>query len=75
MDHSPKPADLSDDVLLDQIEAGKLLSIPAATLQKWRSTGEVNLPWIRVGRGIRYRTVDLRAWIEANTHNKPGVKA
>jgi len=75
MSHLPKPATLSDDVLIDQIEAGKILGIPPATLQKWRSTGENNIPFIKIGRGVRYRTTDLKSWIEANTHPKIGVKA
>jgi len=75
MSHLPKLVTLSDDVLIDQIEAGKLLNIPPATLQKWRSTGEVDLSFVKIGRAVRYNTADLRKFIEANTHNKMGVNA
>ncbi|MGZ4978017.1 MAG: helix-turn-helix domain-containing protein [Methylobacter sp.] len=41
--------------------------IPEATLIKWRSTGEVRIPFVRIGRQIKYRTSDLKAFIEINT--------
>ena len=75
MSHSPKPVTLSDDVLIDQIEAGKILGIPPASLQKYRSTGEVLIPFIKIGRSVRYRTTDLKLWIEQNTQNKSEVNA
>ncbi len=62
---------LLDNVLVDQVGASELLNIPAATLQKWRSTGEVGLPFIKIGHGVRYNTADLREWIENNTCHKP----
>jgi len=70
MSQLSKPITLADDVLIDQVAAGALLGIPPKTLQKWRSTHETNLPYIRIGRAIRYRTTDLKAFIDANTHNK-----
>lgn len=76
MSQSPKQhIDLNSDVMINTALAAVLLGIPAATLTKWRSTGEVNLPFVKIGRGVRYNTADLRVWIENNTHNKPGVKA
>jgi len=58
---------LSDDVLVDQTTAGKLLDIPPATLQKYRSTGENNIPFVKIGRSVKYRTADLRKYIESHT--------
>jgi len=66
---------LNNDVLVGQIVAGQILDIPPATLQKWRSTNEVDLPYIKIGRSIKYRTTDLKLWLDANTRNKMGVKA
>lgn len=60
-------ATLSDDLLVNQNTAGELLSIPPATLQKWRSTGENNIPFVKIGRNVRYRTTDLKAYIENHT--------
>ncbi|MGZ8955531.1 MAG: helix-turn-helix domain-containing protein [Methylovulum sp.] len=58
---------LDQDIITDTNGASTLLHIPAATLIKWRSTGENNIPYIRIGRQIKYRTADLRAYIEKHT--------
>jgi len=75
MSLSNTPITLADNILIDQTAAGKLLSIPPATLQKWRSTGENNLPFVKIGRAVRYNTSDLREWIAKHTHNKMGGQA
>ncbi|MDO9046451.1 MAG: helix-turn-helix domain-containing protein [Methylobacter sp.] len=58
---------LEIDTLTDTDGASSLLAIPAATLIKWRSTGEVRIPYVRIGRQIKYRTSDLKAFIETST--------
>lgn len=45
-------------------EASALLKIPATTLQKWRSTGEHNIPFAKIGRNVRYRVKDLKAYVD-----------
>jgi len=58
---------LTDDVLIDTVKASKLLGIPAATLAKWRSTRETEIPFIKIGRAVKYRTTDLLEFVEKNT--------
>lgn len=58
---------LDTDALIDTDGASNLLSVPSATLAKWRSTGEVRIPYIRLGRQIKYRTSDLKRFIETST--------
>lgn len=58
---------LEFDMLTDTEGASSLLAIPTATLIKWRSTGEVRIPYVRIGRQIKYRTKDLKAFIETST--------
>lgn len=53
-------------VLLTPDSAAKLLGIPKQTLAAWRCNKRVNLPYIKVGRHIRYRLADLLAFIESN---------
>lgn len=53
-----------NDSLLDTEGAAKFLKIPEATLVKWRSTGAFNVPYIKIGRAVRYRKIDLNAYIE-----------
>ncbi len=63
---SKTPISLYDDLIITTEEAAKLISTPAKSLSKWRSTGEHNIPYIKIGRNVRYRTADLRKWIEAH---------
>jgi hypothetical protein len=58
---------LDTDALIDTDGASTLLSVPSATLAKWRSTGEVRIPYVRLGRQIKYRTSDLKRFIETST--------
>ena len=58
---------LDIDTITDTNGASTLLNIPAATLIKWRSTGQNNIPFIKIGHQVKYRTADLRAYIEGHT--------
>lgn len=61
---------LNDDVLVDQFVAARLINTKPSTLQKWRCTGENNIPFVKIGRSVKYRTSDLREYVERHTHNK-----
>ena len=56
-----------NDKLLTQDDVAEMLGVKAATLSVWRSAGRYDLPFIRVGRCIRYRAEDVERFIEANT--------
>lgn len=58
---------LNDDCIVTPEQTSKLLSIPVTTLQKWRSTGENNIPYVKIGRSVRYKTTDLKAYIDRHT--------
>ena len=53
--------------LLDEKAAAQLLDMSPGTLSVWRSTGRYNLPFIKIGRNVRYRRADLVAWLEKRT--------
>ncbi len=53
--------------LLDEKEAAKFLDTSPGTLSVWRSTGRYNLPFVKIGRNVRYRRADLIAWLEKRT--------
>jgi len=53
--------------LLDEKQAASLLHVTAGTLSVWRSTGRYSLPFVKVGRNVRYRLSDLNAWLESRT--------
>lgn len=51
--------------LLNEKEAAQLLDTSPGTLSVWRSTGRYNLPFLKIGRNIRYRRSDIMAWLDA----------
>jgi len=53
--------------LLDDISAAEILGVTPGTLAVWRCTGRYSLPFIKVGRKVRYRRADLDAWLDART--------
>ncbi|MBU1664280.1 MAG: helix-turn-helix domain-containing protein [Gammaproteobacteria bacterium] len=60
--------------LLDEKAAGDYLTVAPGTLSVWRSTGRYNLPFLKVGRMVRYRRADLDAWL-ANRTRESGATA
>jgi len=55
---------LADDAIIDTAAAAKLIGVSEKTLTKWRSTGENDIPYIKIGRAARYRTTHLNDWLE-----------
>ncbi len=51
--------------LLDEHAAAVMLDLSPDTLRVWRSTGRYNLPFLKIGRNVRYRRADLQMWLEA----------
>jgi len=54
------------DKFLNPPEAADFLTVQPQTLAKWRMDGR-NLPYIKVGRSVRYKLSDLQAFIEKQT--------
>ena len=50
--------------LLDEKAAAQFLDTAPGTLSVWRSTGRYALPFVKIGRNVRYRRADLIAWLE-----------
>lgn len=55
--------------LLTTEQAAEILGIEPTTLTTWRSTGRYAIPFVRVGRAVRYRRADLDAWLRSRTVN------
>ena len=53
--------------LLTEAEAADYLSVEPQTLCAWRCTRRYNLPFIKVGRLVRYRPEDVEAFLESRT--------
>lgn len=50
--------------LLDSAEISQIINVAEGTLAVWRSTGRYDLPYIKVGRLVRYRRADIEAWLD-----------
>ena len=53
--------------LLDDKQAAEYLTVSPGTLSVWRSTGRYALPFVKVGRMVRYRLSDLDEWLSARS--------
>ena len=51
--------------LVDTREAAKLLGLAKQTLDVWRVSGRVRVPFIKLGHAVRYRRSDLQAFVES----------
>ena len=60
--------------LLTPDDAAKMLGVEPGTLAVWRCTRRYPLPWVKVGRCVRYRPEDVAAFIEVNTDGAEAVQ-
>ena len=60
-------ADTTSDPLFTEQQAADYLQTAPATLSIWRSTKRYNLPYIKVGRLVRYRKSALDAFLSSRT--------
>jgi len=58
----------SSDPLLTPPEAAAYIGVSENTLSVWRCVGRYAIPFIKVGRLVRYRVSDLDAWLKSRTH-------
>ena len=52
--------------------AARELGISVRTLASWRSSGRHNLPYVKVGRLVRYRERDVGTWLESHLTGNSG---
>lgn len=60
----PKPSDL-----LDEGAAAEFLDVKPGTLSVWRSTGRYSIPFLKIGRNVRYSRAALQAWLKTRTRS------
>jgi len=53
--------------LKDEKSAAEFLGVSPGTLQVWRSTRRYPLPFVKIGRNVRYRLADLQAFVQSRT--------
>ncbi len=65
---------LPEDRLWSVEEVSYFLSVPVATLYYWRCRGE-GPESSRLGRHVRYRAEDVRAWVAGRSRRGRDVRA
>ncbi|MBD9672993.1 helix-turn-helix domain-containing protein [Pseudomonas sp. PDM21] len=53
-------------------QAAEVLDVKPTTLAVWRSTGRYCLPYLKVGRLVKYRISDLAEFLARRTANHTG---
>jgi predicted DNA-binding transcriptional regulator AlpA len=53
--------------LVDEKIAADILGVTAGTLSVWRCTRRYPLPYVKVGRAVRYRLSALEAFMQSRT--------
>ncbi len=59
-----------DFPLITRKEAAEYLGIPITTLDVWRSRGSPAIPFVQMGRLIKYSRRDLERWVIAQTRTE-----
>lgn len=62
-------------VSVDDKQTAQVIGAKTSTLAVWRSTGRYNLPFIKVGRLVRYRVSDLAEFMARRTAEHTGEAA
>ena len=62
---TPIPAASNPDLLRPEQAGAFLGGITSATLANWRITGRYKLPFVKVGRLVRYRRQDLEEFLKS----------
>ena len=53
--------------LLTAEEVAEILGVKINTLAYWRCKGRYRLPYVKVGRSVKYRVKDVDEFIESRT--------
>ncbi len=53
--------------LLTTEEAAEFLGLAVQTLRVWRVNQRVRIPFVKLGRAVKYRRSDLEKFLDANT--------
>ena len=54
--------------LINTAQAALMLGLSPSTLAVWRTTGQCGLPFIRIGRKVRYSKRGLERWLTQRTN-------
>ena len=63
------------DKLLTPLQVAELLGISSGTLAVWRSNGTHQIPYIKVGRCVRYKRSGVERFINQQEHLHTHLKS
>lgn len=55
---------------LNSAEVANILGVTEGTLAVWRCTKRYQLPFVKIGRKIFYRSEDVQSFVESRTYCK-----
>lgn len=53
--------------LVTEAQAAEILNVTPGTLSVWRCTRRYSLPYLKIGRSVKYRLSDIEAFCESRT--------
>jgi len=60
------------DPIFTPPQTANYIGVTENTLSVWRCTKRYSIPYIKVGRLVKYRKSNLDTWLESRTHNSGG---
>jgi len=64
---------MTSETLLTPDEVADFLCVTPHTLSVWRCTGRYNLPFVKVGRRVRYRKEDVEAFVSERRRSQQAL--
>lgn len=61
--------------LLTPQQVAERLGVTVGTLAVWRCNGTTQIPYVKIGRSVRYRERDIQAFLDGQTHMHTHLKA
>ena len=61
--------------MLTRPQAAEYIGVRTGTLAVWASTHRYDLPFVKVGRLVRYRREDLDRWLRSRTQRGEGSQS
>ncbi|MDP5131160.1 MAG: helix-turn-helix domain-containing protein [Paraglaciecola sp.] len=60
--------------LLTPLQVAERLGVTTGTLAVWRCNGTTQIPYVKIGRVVRYRERDIVAFLDGQTHMHTHLK-
>lgn len=65
----------SQENLLTPVQVAELLGVSSGTLAVWRSNGTCQIPYMKIGRCVRYKRSAIDSFMNQQTHLHTHLKS